>query len=221
MEKVFRKITVSIFFMLFFVLAPLLTAYSLGYRYDFDTGNIEFACRLWGLKAIDIMQGPVYGQIGWTRFDYDEYFGTVINRFVTQAIARLPLTIYGRGGQTRGYLPLKDSIQCLELVIKHLPQKDEYIVVNQFEGLYSINQLANLVKEVGDKFKLDVQINSIENPRVEKEEHDYNVEHKKLLEWGYKPTTDMKAELRKMFKILLSHKGRIRPAVIMPKTKWR
>ncbi len=193
-----------------------------------DTNNIDFANRIWGIKCTDIMQGVVYGtrikemdEKQFTRFDYDECFGTVINRFVTQAIVGIPLTVYGKGGQTRGYLPLKDSIQCLKLIIKNPPKDKEYRLINQLAELYSVNGLAKLVQETAKEFGIDAKIKSVPNPRLEKEVHKYSVKYDKLKELGYTPSSTIKAELQEMFDSLIPNRKRIVRKVIKPVTLWK
>lgn len=196
-----------------------------------DTNNIEMACRIWGLRSTDIMQGVVYGtridnmpkvkDLN-TRFDFDQSFGTAINRFCAQSTIGIPLTPYGLGKQKRGFLPLRDSMQCLTLAIENPPKEGEYRVFNQFEEVYSIMELAKKVRKIGNEFDLGVTIQPLENPRAEMEDHYYNPVHKHLLELGYKPTQDMEAELRLMFKDLLKHKGRIeeRKEAHFPDIRW-
>jgi UDP-sulfoquinovose synthase len=191
-----------------------------------DSLNIEFACRNWGLCSTDIMQGVVFGLEGeneqeLTRFDYDEYFGTVINRFCVQAIAGIPLTVYGAGGQTRGYLPLKDSLHCLTIAIENPPKEGEYRTFNQFENIYTLNSLADTVVRGAKSLGIDASIEHIENPRNEEEHHYYNPDHQKLFDLGYVPTTDIQGEVTTLISKLLPYKDRIRKAVIYPKTKWR
>jgi nucleoside-diphosphate-sugar epimerase len=192
----------------------------------FDTYNVDFACRNWGLRSTDVMQGVVYGlnkpnnNIEITRFDYDEYFGTAINRFCTQAIIEYPITVYGNGNQTRGYLPLKDSIQCLTLAIENPPEDGECRTFNQFEEIYSINELADIVNRQAQKLGLNPGITHISNPRKEKESHYYNPEHSKLLDLGYKPTDDLEGEVGILLQQLMPYKDRVNKKVIMPKTKW-
>jgi nucleoside-diphosphate-sugar epimerase len=192
-----------------------------------DTYNIHFACRNWGLRSTDIMQGVLFGlneTAGdndlFTRFDYDEYFGTAINRFCAQALIGHPLTVYGLGNQTRGFLPLKDSIQCLGIAIENPPSLGEYRTFNQFENIYSINQLAKMVQASAQELGMPVDITPIPNPRKEAEEHYYNPAHQKLFDLGYIPTTDIQSEITKLLATLKPFSSRIKPNVIMPKTKW-
>jgi len=191
-----------------------------------DTYNIEFACRNWGLSSTDIMQGVVFGlnepadPTLFTRFDYDEYFGTAINRFCAQALIEHPLTVYGKGNQTRGFLPLKDSIQCLNIAIENPPSPGEYRTFNQFENIYSINSLAEMVKASATELGLNVDIAHISNPRKEAEEHYYNPTHQKLFDLGYVPTTDIQSEITKLITQLKPFTKRIKPSVILPKTLW-
>ncbi len=196
-----------------------------------DTNNVEMGCRIWDLRSTDIMQGVVYGtRIDdmpednnlKTRFDFDQSFGTAINRFCAQAVIGIPLTPYGIGKQKRGFLPLRDSVQCLTIAVENPPEQGEYRVFNQFEEVYSIWQLAEKVQKIGNEFDLNVDIQPLENPREEMEEHYYNPDHNHLLDLGYKPTQDMDSELRLMFDDLLQHKGRIeeRKEAHFPDIRW-
>ena len=192
-----------------------------------DTLNIHFACRNWGLSSTDIMQGVVFGLANTnkveelTRFDYDECFGTVINRFCAQAISGIPLTVYGKGGQTRGFLTLNDSIQCLTLAIENPPSKGEYRTLNQFENIYTINNLAKIVCEEANKLDLNTKMDHLTNPRKEAESHYYNPTHQKLFDLGYVPTTDIAGEIGKLLVQLLPYAIRVREKVIAPKISWK
>jgi len=196
-----------------------------------DSHNVMFACKIWGLRATDIMQGPVFGtridEMGdderlLTRFDFDECFGTVINRYCAEAVIGYPLSPFGVGHQKRGFLPLKDSMQCLTLTINNPPKEGEYRVFNQFERVYSIMELADRVKRVGDKLGLKVDISNIENPRIEKEQHYYNPDHQHLLDLGYQPTHDIEQELGVMLEHLLKYKNRIeeKKEALVPSIRW-
>lgn len=176
------------------------------------------------------MQGVVYGthiegmelhEALRTRFDYDGVFGTAINRFVVQSIVGHPITLFGKGHQKRGFLPLKDSMQCIGLIIESPPEIGEYRIFNQLEEVYDLTELAEKVQKVGREFGLDPEINNITNPRVELEDHYYKVDYQKLLDLGYKPTSDMEAELRIMFADLIPFKDRIKVDALMPNVKWR
>uniref|UniRef100_A0A6M3Y627 Putative NAD-dependent dehydratase n=1 Tax=viral metagenome TaxID=1070528 RepID=A0A6M3Y627_9ZZZZ len=192
-----------------------------------DTINIEFACRNWRLSSTDIMQGVVFGLGPYageekllTRFDYDEYFGTVINRFCAQALIHQPLTIYGYGQQKRGFLTLSDSIQCLTLAIENPAEEGEYRTLNQFENIYCINELAVMVCKAANYNGIDAGIKNIPNPRNESENHYYHPEHQKLFDLGYVPTVNIQGEITKLIEQLLPYKDRIIKKVIMPTTKW-
>ena len=177
------------------------------------------------------MQGVVYGtyidEMGEddrlrTRFDFDQCFGTAINRFCAQAVIGLPLTPYGKGTQKRGFLPLRDSMQCLGLTIENPPKPGEYRVFNQFEEVYNVTELAERVKSVAADFELEVTINAVENPRIEAESHYYNPDHQHLLDLGYNPTRDMKTELQRVIQDLLAHQDRIeaRKEAQFPDIRW-
>ncbi len=196
-----------------------------------DSHNVEMACRIWGLRSTDIMQGVVYGtridamasdpRLA-TRFDFDQCFGTAINRFCAQAVIGLPLTPFGKGRQRRGFLPLRDSVQCLTLAVERPPRAGEYRVFNQFEEVYDVTQLAERVARVGNRLGLGVTIRPVENPRVEAEDHYYNPDHRHLLDLGYHPTQDMEAELEAVLKDLLPHRERIasRREAQFPDIRW-
>lgn len=195
------------------------------------SNNIMFACRMWNLRSTDIMQGVVYGthidamtddSRSRTRLDFDQCFGTVINRFACQAVIGDPLTPYGAGQQKRGFLPLRDSVQCITLALEHPPATGEYRVFNQFEECYNVTGLAALVQEVGNTLDLDVTIRHLENPRIELEQHHYQPDRKHLLDLGYQPTSDMRAELRIMLNDLIPHHRRIEAVkdVLTPSIRW-
>jgi len=192
------------------------------------THDIECACRFWGLRATDIMQGVVYGvtipgMVTPLAFYTGETFGTVVNRFVAQAIAGVPLTIYGEGGQTRGYLPIRDSVRCLELLAEHPAGAGQYRCVNQFAEPWSVVDLAEIVSaEAAEAGLYEVSVTHCENPRIEQEHHFYAPEVKLLPSIGYEPSHDLRADVRDMFAALLPLKDRIcrAKASFIPRTRW-
>jgi len=196
-----------------------------------DTDFLLFFKELWDLTVTDIMQGPVYGtrtqeiidESLRTRFDFDETWGTVVNRFCVQAILDIPLTVYGKGGQTRGFLSLEDSMEALTLLLEHPPKQGEYRVANQFTEIYSVKQIAEMVKKAGDELGLNVQIGPLPNPRVEAEEHYYNPERKVLPSLGFYPKKNLREEVKNMIKDLLPYKERLESFknAILPKTTWK
>jgi len=185
-----------------------------------DTSNVMFACDMWGLSATDVMQGVVFGAMDDTRFDYDEHFGTVINRFCAQAVAGIPLTVYGRGGQTRGYLPLRESIECLTLAMDNPPENGEYRVFNQFAKTYSVRELAMGVVNASLNLSIESSVQNIPNPRVEEESHYYNPKCENLKRLGYEPQWSLNGEIEGMLSKIIPHKDRIIEDVIYPKTRW-
>ena len=195
-----------------------------------DSNNIMFACRAWGLRATDLNQGVVYGietdetaldPALATRFDYDECFGTALNRFCVQAVIGHPLTIYGRGGQTRGFLNIRDTLQCIELVVASPAASGEYRVFNQFTETFSVAELAELVRAAAHAIGLAVQIRSVPDPRVEKEEHYYNPRNSALLGLGLRPHTLSDELVQTMLRRIAAHRERINAAVIDPTITWR
>jgi UDP-sulfoquinovose synthase len=195
-----------------------------------DSANIQFASRVWGIAATDIMQGVVYGTRTdemivdslSTRFDFDETFGTVINRFCAEAVIGQPLTLYGRGRQKRGFIDLIDSIQCLRIAIENPPDNGEYRIFNQLDEVYDLTDLAAYVVNEGRKIGLNVEATSVSNPRLEKEEHYYKVEHNKLKQLGFHPTRTIQETVRQMLTDLLQHKDTLMKYkhVILPRTTW-
>jgi UDP-sulfoquinovose synthase len=195
-----------------------------------DSHNIHFCCKVWGLRATDLNQGIVYGADTYesardpelaTRFDYDQIYGTALNRFCIQAAIGYPLTVYGSGGQTRGYINIKDTVRCIELAILAEPQAGEYRVFNQITEWFSINEIADKVQRVGRQMGLDVQYHCLPNPRVEAENHYYNVIHTKLLDLGLEPHLLDDAEIEHMITLALAHRERIDRRLIMPTVNWR
>ena len=195
------------------------------------SNNIMFACKVWKLRATDVMQGVVFGtridEMGsderlLTRLDFDESFGTAINRFCCQAVIGHPLTPFGRGHQKRGFLPLRDSMQCLTLALENPPQAGEYRVFNQFEEVYDLTELAEKVRRVAEQLGLKVEIHNLENPRKEMEEHYYKPDHQNLRDLGYKPTHDVEAEMKIMLADLMKYRDRIegKREVLIPKIRW-
>jgi nucleoside-diphosphate-sugar epimerase len=196
-----------------------------------DSNNIMFACRVWGLRSTDIMQGIVYGTRTHemvddsllTRFDFDESFGTVINRYCAEAVIGYPLTPYGQGKQRRGFIDIVDSVQCLTIATENPASKREYRVFNQLDDVYGVTELAENVVRVGKQYGLDVKVHHVPNPRVEKEVHEYNVVHERLKQLGFKPTRTLEESISTMLKDLIKYKDRIlaKQEVIAPKTTWR
>jgi len=195
-----------------------------------DSHNIHFACRIWGLRATDLNQGVVYGiesdesaadERLITRFDYDEYFGTVLNRFCVQAVIGHPLTVYGEGGQTRGFLNIRDTLQCVELAASNPAELGEFRVFNQFTEQFSVAELAELVKRSGGEQGYEVEVNSYPNPRIEAEHHYYNAANTKLIDLGLKPHYLGEELVRSMLKTIERYKGRVIERAILPRTRWK
>ena len=198
------------------------------------TFSVYEACKYWWLRSYDVMQGVIYGN--WseelqahpdlnTRFDIDEWWGTVVNRFVAQAAIGMPLTIYGSGNQTRGYITLRDAMQCITRLIAAPPDPGQYDVVNQVTDVFSVMQIAQMVATIGREFGLDVEVQRIENPRVESEEHPYEVIHEKLQDrFGFASESGFADEVRHLFRVMLQPENRDRilaqRGALFPKTRW-
>ncbi len=195
-----------------------------------DSHNMMFACKIWGLRATDLNQGVVYGTVTdevahdeglINRFDYDEIFGTVLNRFCIQAAIGHPLTVYGRGGQTRGFLDIRDTVRCIELACLNPAEPGECRVFNQFTEQFSVLEIAELVKTAGEKLGLRVNIEHLPDPRVELEDHYYNAKHSKLIDLGLKPHYLSDSLLDSLMNIALQYRDRIDAAALLPQVNWR
>jgi len=196
-----------------------------------DSHNTIFATKIWDLRATDIMQGVVFGTqfpgLGddadlRTRLDFDQAFGTAINRFCVQAAVGHPLTLYGAGTMKRAFLPLRDAMRCLTLAVENPAEKGEFRVFNQFAESYTIADLAKMTQEVGQELGLDVEIKHYDNPRHEKEEHYYNPDRNNLLKIGYEPSMDVKSEMKLMIQDLLEQKERLEQYkdILVPDIRW-
>jgi UDP-sulfoquinovose synthase len=196
----------------------------------YDSHNMMFACNVWGIRATDLNQGVVYGtmtdEIGLdealiNRLDYDEVFGTVLNRFCVQAAIGQPLTVYGKGGQTRGFLDIRDTVRCIELACLNPAAKGECRVYNQFTEQFSVLDLAKHVQEAGKDLGMKVEIDHIPDPRVEAEHHYYNAKHSKLLDLGLQPHFLSESLLDSLMNIALKYRDRVDPTIMLPQVNWR
>jgi UDP-sulfoquinovose synthase len=195
-----------------------------------DSHNIMFVCKVWGLRATDLNQGIVYGTMTdeaaldealINRLDYDEVFGTVLNRFCVQAAIGQPLTVYGKGGQTRGFLDIRDTVRCIELACLHPPARGECRVYNQFTEQFSVMDIALKVKEAGRDLGIKVEIDHIPDPRVEAEQHYYNAKHSKLLDLGLQPHYLSDSLLDSLMNITLRYRDRVDATMVLPQVNWR
>ena len=192
-----------------------------------DSHNIEFACRVWGIRATDLNQGVVYGQQTHetaiddrlaTRYDYDAVFGTVLNRFVIQSVVGLPLTVYGNGSQTRGLIDIRDTVRCIQLACENPADRGEFRVFNQMTQAMSVQQIAETIAAASPEA---VTIEQIDNPRVELEDHYYNVVHTGLAELGLEPHLLSDTLIESLFEITKRYAHRVRPEAMLPTVQWR
>jgi len=195
-----------------------------------DSHNIMFACKIWGLRATDLNQGVIYGietdeanldDRLINRFDYDESFGTALNRFCVQAVAGIPLTLFGKGQQTRGYLNIRDTLQCVELTALNPPAPGKLRVFNQWVERFSVSELAHIVQQAARQVGIDVTIAHYENPRVEAEEHYYNPAHKELFDLGLKPQYLSDSLVESVIRRVVQYKDRIIRDSIVPRITWQ
>ncbi|HEX3878391.1 MAG TPA: NAD-dependent epimerase/dehydratase family protein [Bryobacteraceae bacterium] len=195
-----------------------------------DSHNITFACRIWGIRATDLNQGVVYGTSTAetdmdarliNRFDYDEVFGTVLNRFCVQAAVGHPLTVYGKGGQTRGYLDIRDTVRCIEIACNNPAKPGEFRVFNQFTEQFRVLDLARMVKEAAKKMGIKVEIDHLPAPRVELEEHYYNAKHSKLVDLGLQPHNLSESLLDSLLNVAVQYRDRVNSDWFLPRINWR
>jgi len=195
-----------------------------------DSHNIHFCCKIWGIRATDLNQGVVYGTVTdetaidealVNRFDYDEVFGTALNRFCVQAAIEHPITVYGKGGQTRGFLDIRDTVRCIELACLNPAARGEFRVFNQFTEQFSVLELAELVHVAGRRLGLNVTIDHLPDPRVEAEQHYYNAKHTKLAELGLKPHLLSESLLDSLVNIAMQHRDRVDSTLLLPRVNWR
>lgn len=195
-----------------------------------DSHNIHFACRVWGLRATDLNQGVVYGvlteetgmdELLINRLDYDGIFGTALNRFCIQAATGFPLTVYGKGGQTRGFLDIRDTVRCVEIAIANPADSGQFRVFNQFTELFSVGDLAVMVQNAGTKMGLDITINHIDNPRVELEQHYFYAKNTSLLSLGLQPHYLSDSLLDSLLNFAHKYQHRVDKNQILPKVSWR
>jgi UDP-sulfoquinovose synthase len=194
-----------------------------------DSHNIQFTCRIWGLRATDLNQGVVYGvyteqtaidEMLVNRLDYDQVFGTALNRFCVQAAIGHPLTVYGKGGQTRGFLDIRDTVRCIEIAVSNPAERGEFRVFNQFTEQFSVYELAMMVKRVGEGAGLRVEVDHLENPRVEKEEHYYNAKNTALRSLGLEPHCLSDSLLDSLLDFACRYKERVDTRQILPTVAW-
>ncbi len=195
-----------------------------------DTHNIHFACKVWGIRATDLNQGVVYGvltdetgrdELLINRLDYDGVYGTALNRFCVQAAIGHPLTVYGNGSQTRTFLDIRDTVRCVELAIATPANQGEFRVFNQFTEQFSVKDLALKVQKAASTLGLKVEINNIENPRVEKEDHYFKATNTNLLNLGLEPHFLSDSLLDSLLNFAVKYQDRVDQTQILPKVSWK
>lgn len=195
-----------------------------------DSHNIHFACKIWGLRATDLNQGVVYGvlteetgmdELLINRLDYDGVFGTALNRFCIQAAVGHPLTVYGKGGQTRAFLDIRDTVRCVEIAIANPAEAGKFRVFNQFTEMFSVGDLAMMVKKAGTTLGLNVDVDYLDNPRVEMEDHYFNAKNTNLLDLGLQPHYLSDSLIDSLLNFAVKYKTRVDNNQILPKVQWR
>ncbi|MGB6538450.1 MAG: NAD-dependent epimerase/dehydratase family protein [Xanthobacteraceae bacterium] len=177
------------------------------------------------VRVTDLHQGVVWGTNTEetkrdprliNRFDYDGDYGTVLNRFLMQAAIGYPLTVHGKGGQTRAFIHIRDTVRCIELALLNAPQKgDRVSIYNQMTETHRVEDLAKLVSRL-----TGAQIQYLPNPRNEAPENDLIVEAKSLIELGLKPTRLEKGLLEEVVEVAREYVGRCDTSRIPCTSKW-
>ncbi|WP_119067702.1 NAD-dependent epimerase/dehydratase family protein [Rubrobacter indicoceani] len=195
-----------------------------------DSANLEFGCRIWGMRVTDLNQGVVYNvetdetasdPVLTNRYDYDGVFGTALNRFVAQAASGSEITVYGNGSQTRGFLDLRDTVRCIEIAAENPADRGEFRVFNQFTEEFSVLQLAQLVEKVARNLDLDPKLVYLDNPRVEQENHHYNAANTALVDLGLKPHMLTEETVEGLLSMAIENRDRIHPETFDPQVNWR
>ncbi|TFJ92745.1 NAD-dependent epimerase/dehydratase family protein [Lentibacillus salicampi] len=195
-----------------------------------DSHNITFACKIWGIRATDLNQGVVYGldtdetkldPVLTNRLDYDDVFGTALNRFIIQSAIGHDLTVYGKGGQTRGFLNIEDTVRCIEIAAENPADRGEFRVFNQFTEQFSVGELAEKVKKVAQEEGYETTIANLDNPRVEQEEHFFHAENTKLRDLGLEPHLLDDDVIREIFNTVVNHKDRVIKKNVLPQVSWK
>lgn len=195
-----------------------------------DSHNITFACKIWGIRATDLNQGVVYGldtdetkldPVLTNRLDYDDVFGTALNRFIIQSAIGHDLTVYGKGGQTRGFLNIEDTVRCIEIAAENPADRGEFRVFNQFTEQFSVGELAEKVKKVAQEEGYETTIANLDNPRVEQEEHFFHAENTKLRDLGLEPHLLDDDVIREIFNNVVNHKDRVIKENVLPQVSWK
>lgn len=195
-----------------------------------DSHNIMFCCRIWGLRSTDLNQGIVYGAATEqtiadselaTRYDYDHVYGTALNRFCVQAVLGHAVSVYGQGGQTRGYIDIRDTMRCVELAMLNPPARGEYRVFNQITEQFTLTEIADKVIGVAHTMGLPAKVEHLPNPRIEAEQHYYHAIHTRLEELGLEPHLLDEQSISKLLELAARHADRVEGTMIAPRVDWR
>ena len=151
----------------------------------------------------------------------DDIWGTVLNRFCAQSAVGHALTVYGKGGQTRGFLDIRDTVRCVELAALNPPDSGEFRVFNQFTEQYSVSQLAERVKAARSAHGLETTITHLPNPRTDMEAHYYKAKHQRLLDLGLVPHNLDDSLIDHVIGLVEHYKRRIKPELFAPRVDWR
>ena len=196
-----------------------------------DSANIEFACRIWGLRCTDLNQGFVYGistkeiDLDYdnlsTAFHYDSIFGTIINRFITQLATERDMTVYGKGNQKRAFLNIIDTINCVKIASNNPPKGGEFRVFNQFSEFSSLNEISKRIESYATANKIKSKISHIKNPRIEDEDHYYNPKNTSLISLGLKPIIMNNQQIEKIYKVVKKNQDRVNLDTLNPDINWK
>lgn len=181
----------------------------------------DICTKLWGMKAITIQQSTVFGQCAdqslpdelYSRMSYDHLFGTVLNRFVCQAVLGIPLTVYGNGLNNTNIISLCDTIKVIEMAMDYPLSEGEHKVINSFTDTMSIGQIALKVIDIYGKGSID----HIENPRKE----GTLLQQKEFARFIDKNDGDLNRCIKSTLDFVSRFAYNINPAHFNPTVKWR
>jgi UDP-sulfoquinovose synthase len=185
----------------------------------------QFYNKNWGLKITDLHQGIVWGtqtpetildEALVNRFDYDGVYGTVLNRFIVQAVNRHPLTIYGNGGQTRAFIHISDTAKCIWLALNNSNFKNNRVrIFNQVAEVYNLKELAFKIKS-----KYSAEIEYLDNPRKELSENELEVKNNNFMQLGFEPILLENTLLEEIVFIAKNNKNNFDKSVVKNSPKW-
>ena len=190
-----------------------------------DALFFQFYAKNYGIKITDLHQGIIWGHATVetslhanlsNRFDYDSDYGTVLNRFIVQAAHGIPMTVYGMGGQTRAFIHIENSMDCVVLALRNPPKRGDRVkIFNQITETKSLCWLAERIRAIYP----DARVQYVDNPRNELSANDLVVANNQFLDLGLQPILIDDRRIREIYSLVKEHK--IDPSKVMPSSFWK